>query len=77
MTNKDKVKQNIMLKHYNTSVSLPMWLIMVINTKCSEGDKSEYIRNRLFDSMGYSYLLKLPDDQLNIEVAKIINESNT
>ena len=76
MTNKDKVKQNIMLKHYNTSISLPMWLIMVINTRCREGDKSEFIRSQLFKSMGYSYLEKLPEDQLNIEITKIINDLN-
>ena len=76
MTNKDKVKQNIMLKHYNTSVSLPMWLIMVINTECQEGDKSEFIRTKILDSMGYSYLSDLSDNELNVEVAKIMNELN-
>lgn len=58
MTNKDNIKLQAIERHYNISISLPLWFIFEIDEKCKSGERSEFIKYTLFKGLGHEDIIE-------------------
>lgn len=73
MTNKDNIKLDNLDRHYNISISLPLWFIFEIDNQCNSGTRSEFIKYTLFKGLGHEDIVE--NEKKKDEERKKIHEN--